>query len=225
MEIIALQEYTDNHISLYEGEIRNIQDSLANDLISKNIVALHTDSNLGSLESQINTINERVLSLEENQSGSGSGDNIVYVHLKLDNTGLKNNQLFNVLWDEEENFDIYKMTEIAKDIAENNKIYIAKVSGGTYDPTLYFDAPIIVSGYTGQTQGVPPYTSSYSLKLTISSNFYAGTSFGGLGSGTNFTPISKLKGYILQTYIETRAAPWAAYWQGDAFNFNVTQLS
>lgn len=39
MEVIALQEYTDKYISLYEGEIRNIPESLANDLIDKGIVA------------------------------------------------------------------------------------------------------------------------------------------------------------------------------------------
>ena len=33
MEIIALQEYTDRYVSLYEGEIRNISDDLANKLI------------------------------------------------------------------------------------------------------------------------------------------------------------------------------------------------
>lgn len=29
MKIIALQEYTDNKISLYQGEIRNIENNLA----------------------------------------------------------------------------------------------------------------------------------------------------------------------------------------------------
>ena len=32
-EIIALQEYTDKFISLYQGEIRNIEDNLAQELI------------------------------------------------------------------------------------------------------------------------------------------------------------------------------------------------
>lgn len=44
MEIIALQEYTDNKISLYEGEIRNINNSLAQKLIEEGIVAEHGDS-------------------------------------------------------------------------------------------------------------------------------------------------------------------------------------
>ena len=42
-EIIALQEYTDKYISLYEGEIRNIEDNLADRLISKGVVALHDE--------------------------------------------------------------------------------------------------------------------------------------------------------------------------------------
>ena len=47
-EIIALQQYTDKHISLYEGEIRNIEDRLADQLIAKNIVAEHTEGSGGS---------------------------------------------------------------------------------------------------------------------------------------------------------------------------------
>ncbi len=43
-EIIALQEYTDKHISLYEGEIRNIEDKLADELIEKGIVAEHSSN-------------------------------------------------------------------------------------------------------------------------------------------------------------------------------------
>lgn len=43
MEIIALQQYTDNKVSLYEGQIRNIEDNLANKLIGKGIVKEHTD--------------------------------------------------------------------------------------------------------------------------------------------------------------------------------------
>lgn len=46
-EIIALQEYTDKYVSLYEGEIRNIQDRLADKLIEKGIVAEHSDSEDG----------------------------------------------------------------------------------------------------------------------------------------------------------------------------------
>lgn len=44
MKIIALQEYTDKYISLYEGEIRNINDPLAQRLIEKGIVKEHSDS-------------------------------------------------------------------------------------------------------------------------------------------------------------------------------------
>lgn len=44
MEIIAKQEYTDKYVSLYEGEIRNIPDVIAEKLIEQNIVAEHSDS-------------------------------------------------------------------------------------------------------------------------------------------------------------------------------------
>ena len=47
MEIIALQEYTDKHISLYQGQIRNIEDNLANRLIENNIVKEHTEDESG----------------------------------------------------------------------------------------------------------------------------------------------------------------------------------
>lgn len=43
MEVIALQEYTDKYVSLYEGEIRNINDPLAERLIEKGVVANHED--------------------------------------------------------------------------------------------------------------------------------------------------------------------------------------
>ena len=47
MQVIALQQYTDKTVSLYEGEIRNISDSIAQDLIDKGIVAEH-DQGSGS---------------------------------------------------------------------------------------------------------------------------------------------------------------------------------
>ncbi len=47
-EIIALQEYSDKYISLYEGEIRNIENNLAQKLITEGIVAEHSDSSSGS---------------------------------------------------------------------------------------------------------------------------------------------------------------------------------
>ena len=42
-QIIALQEYTDKYISLYEGEIRNIEDGIADKLIEEGIIAEHGD--------------------------------------------------------------------------------------------------------------------------------------------------------------------------------------
>lgn len=47
MQIIAKQEYTDKYVSLYEGQIRNINDSLANSLIEKGIVAEHDEDSGG----------------------------------------------------------------------------------------------------------------------------------------------------------------------------------
>lgn len=41
MQIIALQEYTDKYISLYEGEIRNLNKELAQRLIEQGIVRQH----------------------------------------------------------------------------------------------------------------------------------------------------------------------------------------
>ena len=56
IEVIALQEYSDKIISLYEGEIRNIEENLAYDLIRRKIVALHTDSEGGGSSSFTNII-------------------------------------------------------------------------------------------------------------------------------------------------------------------------
>lgn len=64
MEIIALQDYTDQYISLYENEVRDIFDSLANKLITKGIVAQHdsVEQNSGS-----------------NSSSSSGGGGVVYI--------------------------------------------------------------------------------------------------------------------------------------------------
>ncbi len=48
MEIIALQDYTDKYVSLYEGEVRNIGKNLANRLIAKGIIAEHDETESGS---------------------------------------------------------------------------------------------------------------------------------------------------------------------------------
>ena len=56
-QIIALQQYTDKFISLYEGEVRNIQDSLADKLIEKGVAAEHDkDEKISSLEDLLLTI-------------------------------------------------------------------------------------------------------------------------------------------------------------------------
>ena len=48
MEIIALQDYTDKYISLYEGQIRNIGGNLASKLIAKGFAAQHDETDGGS---------------------------------------------------------------------------------------------------------------------------------------------------------------------------------
>ena len=73
-EIIALQEYTDKYISLYEGQIRNIEDRLAEKLIEQGIVAEHSDNS--------------------DQTG-GSGNGVRIVTLSYDDNG-------NILMDENE---------------------------------------------------------------------------------------------------------------------------
>ena len=56
-QIIAKQEYTDKFISLYEGQIRNIENDLADRLIEKGIVAEHTED------------------------GSNEGNNVFLIHM------------------------------------------------------------------------------------------------------------------------------------------------
>lgn len=46
-QIIAKQEYTDKYVSLYEGQIRNIANNLADRLIEKGIVAEHDEDEGG----------------------------------------------------------------------------------------------------------------------------------------------------------------------------------
>lgn len=48
MQIIALQEYTDKYISLYEGEIRNLNKEIAERLIEQGIVRQHDSIDNGS---------------------------------------------------------------------------------------------------------------------------------------------------------------------------------
>lgn len=64
MEIIALQDYTDKYVSLYEGEVRNIGKNLANRLIAKGVVAEHDE-----IES----------SSSSGGSSSSTGGGIVYI--------------------------------------------------------------------------------------------------------------------------------------------------
>lgn len=63
-EVIALQEYTDKYVSFYEGEIRNITDDIADKLITKGIVRLHTD-----------------IPEDGGSGGGGGGDSIVVTHI------------------------------------------------------------------------------------------------------------------------------------------------
>lgn len=54
MEIITLQEYTDQYVSLYEGEIRNLPNDLALRLINKGVAAQHDKDILNSTTSDDN---------------------------------------------------------------------------------------------------------------------------------------------------------------------------
>lgn len=70
MEIIALQEYTDKYISLYEGEIRNVNKELADRLIEKGIVAEHSDngSDSGDINNEIFVVTINTNTLESDKS-------------------------------------------------------------------------------------------------------------------------------------------------------------
>lgn len=74
MEIIALQNYTDMYVSLYEGQVREVEDVLANYLISKNIVIEHTEIS-SSVQPNWNendiTKSSYILNRPEIYSGSG----------------------------------------------------------------------------------------------------------------------------------------------------------
>ena len=64
-QIIALQEYTDKFISLYEGEIRNIEDNLAQELIEKGIVAEHNeDSDEGDHDCGVEIVTAKLIEQE-----------------------------------------------------------------------------------------------------------------------------------------------------------------
>lgn len=67
MEIIALQQYTDKYVSLYEGEIRNLEDKLANKLIAKNIVKPHGASTGNELPQITTSNNGDILTVVEGE--------------------------------------------------------------------------------------------------------------------------------------------------------------
>jgi len=75
MEIIALQEYTDKYISLYEGEIRNVNKELADRLIEKGIVTEHTED--GTTKSDIMIVNIGVRTGETTYLMDHTGEEII----------------------------------------------------------------------------------------------------------------------------------------------------
>lgn len=87
MEIIALQQYTDKYVSLYEGEIRNLEDKLANKLIEKNIVKPHGTSTGNELPSVTSSNNGDVLTVVNGawaaSTASGGDDNIVFIETSV----------------------------------------------------------------------------------------------------------------------------------------------
>lgn len=64
MQIIALQQYTDKFVSLYQGQIRNIPDPLALPLIEKGVIAEHTDSGSGIAEDNIFVVTAKLIEQE-----------------------------------------------------------------------------------------------------------------------------------------------------------------
>lgn len=87
MEIIALQQYTDKYVSLYQGEIRNINTELAQRLIEKGIVKQHTESSEGSDSGSGNPSND--LFYVVNIYGSGdpcTGWNGIVTNIQTDKT-------------------------------------------------------------------------------------------------------------------------------------------
>lgn len=59
MQIIALKEYTDKYISLYQGEIRNVSSTIASKLIEQGVVAEHGDGS----DSEDNGSNEFLINI------------------------------------------------------------------------------------------------------------------------------------------------------------------
>lgn len=76
MEIITLQEYTDQYVSLYEGEIRNLPNDLAMRLINKGVAAQHDKDVLSRVTSDDNgkilsVVNGKPAFVENSGSGGG----------------------------------------------------------------------------------------------------------------------------------------------------------
>lgn len=123
MEIIALQEYTDKYISLYQGEIRNVSDvSLAQKLISDGIIAEHSDSDPSGGGS----------------GGSGGSDIVVVKFMFLWGDGDKD-----ILWDPEQTLRTNDLIEAI----QNGKIVMAKISQYTGGMHLFSLIDTYSEGY------------------------------------------------------------------------------
>ena len=88
-EIIALQEYTDKYVSLYEGQIRNLTDDIANQLIAKQIVKEHNDQTVGT---------GSTILIKTNSQGELINDDGTYVTQQQMNQYAKNKNDIEILY-------------------------------------------------------------------------------------------------------------------------------
>ena len=114
-QIIALQQYTDKFISLYQGEIRNIQNTLADKLIEEGIVAEHSD--------------------DETPSNSDGGT----IYLELTNTLNVSDSILPKTWQEIYNYIqngklivFYYRQQNTYEKTQINQIYYFYISGVSY---------------------------------------------------------------------------------------------
>lgn len=82
MEIITLQEYTDQYVSLYEGQIRNLPNDLALRLINKGVAVQHDKDVLSRVTSDDNgkilsVVNGKPAFVEN--SGGGGGESPFFI--------------------------------------------------------------------------------------------------------------------------------------------------
>lgn len=201
-EIIALQQYTDKYVSLYQGEIRNITDNIADRLIAKGIVRLHTDIPEGG------------------SSGGGGGvdsniakiyDEANYEAMKQDfNNGyqviLNDDGRLYLLWNDETQIDGYTFAPFFNNgMLESNYCYlhIDQDSGVTYDTSESMNAIIqttlIVSEQSGEVVFYDPVReTNWSISDVWNAAYLSnGSNFKFIyDSGSDRTCILNLSGFL-----------------------------